>query len=390
MNKKILIVSIALVLICGVFVKNQSAKAADYPSATCLNLNGIWSTEHYYTGETQWYKFSVPTTGQVDMRAMLYETSYAHFTVYNADLSEKMNYGYVCHDTAPATDTWVLALEAGDYYLKVDDFGQNNRYKLYMDFKSYNANDIYAVSFDSPQNYELGQTITGATTVTKEDDWYKVRISNNKVYVLTVKTYKVRQDYTIYNSDLSNKLLSGYVSSDNLPATESREVTLSQGTYFIKMVSNYGGKYEFSLTELTPYNCSHNYKEKKVNATYFAKGYNLHICEKCRKSYMDNYIAKKKIGQSTISIYSHSGKGKIYLQWSTVSDASGYQIRYCKSKAMKKGVNTKKIKGQKKSKSTLKKLSRKKKYYVQVRAYRESGTKIVYGKWSSKKSLKTK
>lgn len=321
---------------------------------------------------------------------MLYETSYAHFTVYNADLSEKMNYGYVCHDTVPATDTWVLALESGDYYLKVDDFGQNNRYKIYMSFNSYNANDTYAISFDSPQNYELGQMVIGAATVTKEDDWYKVKIPNSKVYVLTVKTYKVRQDYIIYNSDLSEKLLSGYVSSDNPPASERQEVTLFSGTYFIKMSSDYGGKYEFSLVELTPYNCSHNYKEKQVNATYFAKGYNLHICEKCGKEYKDQYTAKKKLGESYVESYSYTSKGRIYLQWQTVSDASGYEVRYCRSKKMKKGVKLIKVKGQKKYKKTIKKLSGRKKYYIQVRAYKKSGAKIVYGIWSSKKSFRIK
>lgn len=57
---------------------------------------------------------------------------------------------------------------------------------------------------------------------------------------------------------------------------------------------------------------------------------------------------------------------------------------------MKKGVKIKLIKGRTKSKKTIKKLSRKKKYYVQVRAYKKSGKKIVYGKWSAKKCLKTR
>ena len=72
------------------------------------------------------------------------------------------------------------------------------------------------------------------------------------------------------------------------------------------------------------------------------------------------------------------------------SDASGYQIRYCKKKSMKSGVKVMTVKGQRKYKKTISKLSRRKRYYVQVRAYKKSGKKTVYGKWSQKYMLKTK
>lgn len=150
------------------------------------------------------------------------------------------------------------------------------------------------------------------------------------------------------------------------------------------------GKYVFCIEGLNQKNCNHEYMDKTVYPNYFNKGYDFHKCEKCGKSYKDNYTEKKKLGQGVVSLWSKSGKGKIILQWYTISDASGYKIRYCKSKKMKKGVKTITVKGQKKYKKTIKRLSRRKKYYVQVRAYKKSGNKIVYGKWSGKRKLKTK
>lgn len=171
---------------------------------------------------------------------------------------------------------------------------------------------------------------------------------------------------------------------------------LEKGTYYIQIngyrYSEYEkstGKYVFSLKELNQSNCQHEYQETTIEPTYFKKGYVLHQCKKCKKLYKDNYSEKKKLEKGYISIYSSTGKGKIYLQWSTVQGASGYQIRYCRKQTMKKGVKYKNITGQAKSKMIINKLHRMKNYYVQIRAYKKSETDVVYGAWSDKKLLRT-
>lgn len=85
---------------------------------------------------------------------------------------------------------------------------------------------------------------------------------------------------------------------------------------------------------------------------------------------------------------------RIYISYSKVSGAKGYQIRYATKKSMSgaKKLTTTATKGYFKNakgkKATFKKG---KTYYVQVRAYAKnsSGTK-VYGKWSAKKKVKIK
>lgn len=137
-------------------------------------------------------------------------------------------------------------------------------------------------------------------------------------------------------------------------------------------------------------NCDHEYTSTHISATYFLKGYNSYKCTICGYSYKGDYSAKKVLDRGYLTTYCRTGKRKLILFWNTVADASGYQIRYCKKKDMKNGVVNQTVKGQSKYKKTISKLARKKKYYVQVRAYKKSGSKTVYGKWSAKKSLRTK
>lgn len=83
-------------------------------------------------------------------------------------------------------------------------------------------------------------------------------------------------------------------------------------------------------------------------------------------------------------------KKAIKLSWKKGSAGiSGYQIRYSKSKKMKWAKTIKLARAAAKSK-TIKKLAKKKRYYVQVRSYKTLNGKTYYSAWSSKKSVKTK
>lgn len=81
-------------------------------------------------------------------------------------------------------------------------------------------------------------------------------------------------------------------------------------------------------------------------------------------------------------------KKAIVVSYKKVSKASGYQIKYAKSKKFSKA----KVKtvSSKVTKKTLTKLSKKKTYYVKVRAYKKVDGKKYYGSWSSVKKIKTK
>lgn len=89
------------------------------------------------------------------------------------------------------------------------------------------------------------------------------------------------------------------------------------------------------------------------------------------------------------------GKKRVTLKWKRVKNVSGYQIQVISKKSGRvvRTVNVKQTKKLAKKKSisrTVKKLGKKKKYKLRVRAYINAGGSTFYGKWSKAKSVKTR
>ena len=80
------------------------------------------------------------------------------------------------------------------------------------------------------------------------------------------------------------------------------------------------------------------------------------------------------------------GKGKIVVKWKKSTAAKGYQLQYSTNKKF----ISKKTKTTNKTSMTIKKLKKKKTYYIRVRAYKIVNGKKSYGKWSSVKKIKMK
>ena len=100
------------------------------------------------------------------------------------------------------------------------------------------------------------------------------------------------------------------------------------------------------------------------------------------------YICKRKTpGRVKITKARNIKKRKLSVKWKKVTGTKGYQIQYSTNKKFKKA----KTKTTKKTTLTIKKLKKKKVYYVRVRAYTiDSSGKKVPGKWSKVKKVKIK
>lgn len=102
--------------------------------------------------------------------------------------------------------------------------------------------------------------------------------------------------------------------------------------------------------------------------------------------YLDT--ATKPLTPKTLKL-STTNKHTVKAKWSKVKSCSGYQLQYAKDKKFKKIIATKNI--SKKSKSyTGKNFTKGRKYYVRVRAYKESGKNKIYSAWSKTKAIKSK
>ena len=84
------------------------------------------------------------------------------------------------------------------------------------------------------------------------------------------------------------------------------------------------------------------------------------------------------------------GKKSITILWAKSTGVKGYQIQLATDKKFKKNKKSVTIKKQKTTKTTVKKLKSKKKYFVRVRTYKTVNGEKVYSSWSKIKSVKTK
>lgn len=96
------------------------------------------------------------------------------------------------------------------------------------------------------------------------------------------------------------------------------------------------------------------------------------------------------VKKATIKKVKSTKKKTMLVQWKKLASVSGYQVQIALKKNFKKGKKTYTVKKAKTTKKTIKKLKRKKKYFVRIRAYKTVNGKKYYGKWSKVKSVKVK
>ena len=182
----------------------------------------------------------------------------------------------------------------------------------------------------------------------------------------------------------------------------------------------------------------HVFSKQVVLPTYDEQGYTIYTCEVCNYSYKDDYTAKLErpaekptttinppvsnsdlpsVAPSTSTITPNpspapnsattaptivakpksasikkvkAAKKAISVIWKKVGGVKGYQVQVATDKKFKKNKKTVTIKKRKTTKTTVKKLKAKKKYYVRIRTYKTVNGKKVYSSWSKVKSVKTK
>ena len=189
----------------------------------------------------------------------------------------------------------------------------------------------------------------------------KVTITGKGNYTGTIsKTYSIKNDFkkaTI--SGISNKSYTG------------KNITQS-------ITVKYNGK---TLKNSTDYTVSYSSNKNIGTATVKIAG---------KGSYTGTITKTFKINPAKQEIQKLTAKSKaFFVDWAQKGSATGYEIQYATNS---KFTSAKKvtITNNKTDKTTVSKLSGKKKYYVRVRSYTTvKGTKY-YGAWSSVKNVTTK
>ena len=165
---------------------------------------------------------------------------------------------------------------------------------------------------------------------------------------------------TVYKSTNSLVTYFNLTNQTCYQTASSSDMTLSAGTYYIAVTGNesYGGWDGNILLK----NSNRNMGELNLRITTL-----------------------KRLVLSKLT----NAKGKkLQVTFRAVSGAQGYEVQYSTDSKFKKGAKVTKVSGAKAAKATISKLTKKKTYYVRVRAYKtENGRKLVSG-WSAFKKIK--
>ncbi|MFQ9430130.1 MAG: hypothetical protein ACLR1S_02715 [Ruminococcus bicirculans (ex Wegman et al. 2014)] len=213
----------------------------------------------------------------------------------------------------------------------------------------------------------------GGKTLKKDTD-YTVSYSNNTKIGTAKVTITGKGNYTGSISktySIKNNFKKATISGISNKSYTGKNITQS-------ITVKYNGK---TLKNGTDYTVSYSNNKKVGTATVKITG---------KGSYTGTVTKTFKINPAKQEIQKLTAKSKaFFVDWAQKGSATGYEIQYATNS---KFTSAKKvtIKNNKTDKTTVSKLSGKKKYYVRVRSYTTvKGTKY-YGAWSSVKNVTTK
>ena len=174
---------------------------------------------------------------------------------------------------------------------------------------------------------------------------------------------------TITNKSIANAIVSGIEDKTYTGKKIKQSLSIKDGN--------------ITLNEGTDYTVDYNNSNKKIGiATIKITG---------KGNYAGTITRTFKIIPKGTSIKKlKAGKKQFKATWKKQKNqTSGYEIQYSTKKNFKSAKKVK-IKKNKTTSSTVKKLKAKKKYYVRIRTYKTVNGKKFYSDWSKVKSVKTK
>ena len=252
------------------------------------------------------------------------------------------------------------------------------RYKgFYIDWAQKGSATGYDVEYSV--NANMSGAVSKHLTANKPDTLTVSGLSGDKTYYVRVRSYTNVNGKVYYgawsdvksiktaNNDITKATVSGISTKAFTGKAITQNVTVKVGNTVLKNGTDYTVSY------------SNNKKVGKATVKITGKGKYGGVITKTFKI----NPAKQKIQKLT-------AKSKaFFIDWAQKGSATGYEIQYATNS---KFTSAKKvtITNNKTDKTTVSKLSGKKKYYVRVRSYTTvKGTKY-YGAWSASKSVTTK
>lgn len=235
--------------------KAVSAYAGDFTTAIALPTNGLWSGKcELATDTTDYYKFTISTAGEMDIKLMSYSLS-LNCNLYDSNF-KKIKYIYALSgsETSPNTQSIIQWLSQGTYYVSVEPLGRHGGiYRLYASFSSSGITAAGNDSYDSPQNISINGKASGVIAYSNYEDWYKVTVPSSGKYRHIFQS-SGGMNCCLYDANLSEL----HSLSSSSSSIETGEIELKPGTYYIKILGGgpdayrNGGTYTYQINEAIP------------------------------------------------------------------------------------------------------------------------------------------
>ncbi len=202
-------------------------------------------------GEADFYNFTIAAPGWVTITYQGWNIYDSYYAVCSSDYATEYEKHeiYASSDTNPKTHSVTLALEAGDYVVKVWGYGSRiGDYKLKGSYKAAGNNE------KEPNNefglaMPLGQDnqVTGFFSRQDRVDFYTFNLMSPAT-VDVILTSSIRDMYfSVWNKDFVRvKENNVWYASESSPKTSTIQLNLDAGTYYIKCNPSYDytGKYQ--------------------------------------------------------------------------------------------------------------------------------------------------
>lgn len=429
--KKLLSVILAIVMAFGGIAMSATTVKADSGVDTIrLPLDDIFASGTIATeGAANFYEVKLPSDGWLTVTYQGWDIEDAYYSISNEDMTREYHKNEVFNSSniSPKTSARTLALEAGNYTVKVWGYGKHiGNYKIKASFiAAQNNENSNNNEFSTAQKLNKNQKVTGFLSEDDTVDFYRIDLEKKQT-IQIIYTARIEDSYfQIWDKDnIELHKTNIFNASETQPKTYLYEVTLAPGTYYVQIYP-YGydrGRYtlqwkekimtkSLSISSNKPNSVVSGTKVKlsvKFNPanttvkTFEWRSSNSSIAEinskgniitrrpgivKFTVTAMDGsnkfkaytlIVKPKKVPKPKLSISSYYSK-RLYVNFNTQYGSDGYQIQYATDKNFR-GAKTKNVTS---SSVTLNNLKRNKKYYVRVRAYVKKGKTIYPGLWSS-------
>ncbi|MBE6693656.1 MAG: hypothetical protein E7589_02690 [Ruminococcaceae bacterium] len=246
MKKLVIAFILTLVLMLGMcaVVSAEADTTNDIPdTATQISFDSPCMGTLSETSATDWYKFTVPSSGKVNIKV----TTSMRYTWYSVFSSDNLNSKLWGDDYTNGLGV-ELYLIAGDYYFSVGKNYDYGDYTLNISYTSADESFQEQIgvsnnnSFTAAQEIAFGADYKGQLAVNDTNDYYKFVISESGRINLKVTTAMAYTWYELYNASEAK------VWGDDYTKGVDGYLHLTAGTYYIRVAKNYDyGNYSFKV-----------------------------------------------------------------------------------------------------------------------------------------------